>query len=471
MADKKFNDENLAKLAEEYNQNKKKSLSDFSEEEFEAFFSQQPPRRAASRRQQPAVTPQKVHVPEPQKTRAPAPQPRRQEYYDSEDQYYEEYDDSANASHVPAAPKAKTGVFSGFMYFVFVLSLSIILACIGWVAACDILALNKDVVNAEVTLPQEIFTQETKTVTGSDGTSSTVNYNKADMGKVAKILKDAGIIEYKSLFLLYSDFSNADEKLDPGTYELSTIYDYRAIVKKMQYGSGAMVTTEITFPEGMTMEEIFAELEDKQVCSAADLEDCAANMDFGYSFLEDLPYGDSTRLEGYLFPDTYEFYQGSNAQTTLDTFLQTFNNKITAEMREKAANSKYSLNQIIIIASMIESEAGSDDERATIASVIYNRLKSGMPLQIDATIQYALPERKEKLSDDDLKVDSPYNTYTHKGLPPTAISNPGIKSIQAALSPATTNYYYYALDTATGTHKFFTNSSDFEAFKKTQNYG
>lgn len=451
MADNKFNDENLSKLSEEYSNNTKKKLSNFNRDEFDEFFGNKKKDKSAAA----SATPQSLKNPD----------------YSLESDDLDE--DEGGLCHRPAhsAPPRKTGVLSGFMYFMFIVSISIILACVGWIAACDVLALNKEVVTAEVTLPHDIFTKETKTVENEDGTTKTVSYNKADMGEVAKILKKSGIIEYKSLFLLYSSVSHANTKLDPGNYELSTIYDYRAIVKKMQFGSGAMTTTEITFPEGLTLQEVFKLLEENKVCTVEELTECAKTMDFGYSFLENLEYGSAARLEGYLFPDTYQFFQGGSAQPVIDKFLHLFNSKVTTEMRERATSLGYSLHDIIKIASMIEEEAANDQERATIASVIYNRLNQGMPLQVDATVQYALEERKEHLTIEDTQIDSPYNTYLNTGLPAGPIANPGQASINAALNPSSTNYLYYALDEATGTHRFFTNSSEFEAFKATQSYG
>jgi len=366
----------------------------------------------------------------------------------------------------PSANKreGKTGCLGGVMYFVFIVSVSIILACVGWMSASDVFALNREATTVNVTVPDSAFTQVQKKVTDESGTVTEKKVKSADMTQVAKLLKDAGIIKYPALFELYSKISDADLKIDPGTYELSTQYDYRAIVKKMQYGSDSQVRTMVTFPEGFTMEDIFKKLEENRICSYDDLMSCAANTQFNYKFLDGIALGDSKRLEGFLFPDTYEFYQGETPEATIDTFLQIFNDKITAEMYEKAKAKKLSMHDVINIASMIEKEAANDSERAQISSVIYNRLSAGMPLGIDATIQYALPEHKDKLTADDLKIESPYNTRLHTGLPPTPIASPGMASIKAALTPSATNYYYYALDKTAGTHKFFTNSGDFNAF-------
>ena len=129
-----------------------------------------------------------------------------------------------------------------------------------------------------------------------------------------------------------------------------------------------------------------------------------------------------------------------------------------------------SMRDVVNIASMIEKEAANDKERTQISSVIYNRISKKMPLGIDSTIQYILPTHETTLTAADLAIDSPYNTRLHIGLPPTPIANPGMASIAAALKPATSGYYYYALDKSTGIHKFFTNSGDFNAFVAKQKY-
>ena len=119
---------------------------------------------------------------------------------------------------------------------------------------------------------------------------------------------------------------------------------------------------------------------------------------------------------------------------------------------------------------MIEKEAANDEERALISSVIYNRLNHNMPLQIDSTNMYVLPEHGAVLTEEETRIDSPYNSYTNTGLPPTPIANPGLASINAALKPAQTNYLFYALNAETGTHEFFTNAAEFNAFVARQSY-
>ena len=375
----------------------------------------------------------------------------------------------------PAEPEVprragRSGCLGGLIYFAFVVSISIILACVGWMAASDVLALNKEPVTATVTLDKAEFKDVTISYTDAEGNAKERSGHQVSVGYVAKQLKDAGIIKYKGLFELYCSVSHAKTKIDPGTYELSTNYDYRALVKKMQVGSGAMVTTKVTIPEGYTMEQIFHKLEDENVCSYDDLMDAAANYSYNYSFIDQSMQGDSKRLEGFLFPDTYEFYQGMQASSAINKFLENFHDRLTAEMLEKADERGMTMQEVVTVASMIEKEAANDDERAMIAAVIYNRIEAGMPLQIDSTIMYVLPEHKDLLTVEDTKIDSPYNTYQNKGLPPTPIANPGLASIKATLSPASTQALYYALDAESGTHKFFTSYGEFQAFVAKQSY-
>ena len=375
----------------------------------------------------------------------------------------------------PAEPEVprragRSGCLGGLIYFAFVVSISIILACVGWMAASDVLALNKEPVTATVTLDKAEFKDVTISYTDAEGNAKERSGHQVSVGYVAKQLKDAGIIKYKGLFELYCSVSHAKTKIDPGTYELSTNYDYRALVKKMQVGSGAMVTTKVTIPEGYTMEQIFHKLEDENVCSYDDLMDAAANYSYNYSFIDQSMLGDAKRLEGFLFPDTYEFYQGMQASSAINKFLENFHDRLTAEMLEKADERGMTMQEVVTVASMIEKEAANDDERAMIAAVIYNRIEAGMPLQIDSTIMYVLPEHKDVLTVEDTKIDSPYNTYQNKGLPPTPIANPGLASIKATLSPASTQALYYALDAESGTHKFFTNYGEFQAFVAKQSY-
>ncbi len=365
----------------------------------------------------------------------------------------------------------RSGCLGGLMYFVFIICVSVILACLAWMACSDMLALNKEEFTATVTLPMSIFESETVDTFDEEGTKTgTKRETRANIDYVADTLKEVGLIQYKWLFKAFCGISHAETKVSPGEYELRSTYDYRALIQHMRPGATGAVTVKVTLPEGFTMRQIFLRLEEKGVASFDDLMEAAANYNFNYSFLEGLHEGEATRLEGYLFPDTYEFYVNMQASSAINKFLENFHYVLKADMLQQAGNLGLSMHDIIKIASMIEKEAANDNERSRIASVIYNRMNVGMPLGIDATILYLYPEHEGAPTAEMLETDSPYNTRLYAGLPPTPVSNPGLMSILAALNPDHTNYYYYALDTATGEHRFFTNAAEFDAFVATQNY-
>lgn len=317
----------------------------------------------------------------------------------------------------------------GFLiYIVFVVVSSALLAGVGWLLANDLCALNKEV--AEVTIE----------VTKEDNVNS-----------VATKLKEAGLIEYKWFFKLFAWVSSADEKIGEGTYTLTTDMDYRALIVGMMSKTGQNLTAEtvkVTIPEGYSVAQIIRLLAEKGVSTEEALTEAAQSHKYTeYEFVDNENLGNISRLEGYLYPDTYEFYVGEKASNALGRLLKNFSLKMDEEMLELIENSGHSMKEILTIASLIERETDGGD-RSTIASVIYNRInnpnyETGGLLQIDAALVYATGHNE--LTEEDKVVDSPYNLYTHKGLPPTPIANPGMAAIKAALQPATTDYYYYVL--------------------------
>ncbi len=326
-----------------------------------------------------------------------------------------------------------------------------------WVCAADVLA----------------FGRESQQVTISITTDDT-------MESIAEKLHSAGLIRYEKLFLFYADLSHAERKITTGTFTLNTLYDYNALVKQMSPRSGNRnVVEKVLIPEGYSCRQIFARLEEKGVCKAADLEQWAANGELGdYWFLQDVARGSKYCLEGYLFPATYDFYENSTPKEALTKMLDAFeanfkeelysqlpalNERISQMMRDDGKSEAYiaqnqlSLHQLITVASLIEKETAGYEESPKIASVIYNRLFSwgDTPryLNIDASVIYAL-DGKTDLTAEDMAVDSPYNTYTNTGITPGPISNPGIASLKAALNPEDTPYFYYVLNPETGEHTF-----------------
>ena len=359
----------------------------------------------------------------------------------------------------------RLGIARGVMYGLFIICISVVLAVMCWLFACDVLALNKADSTAVVTVTEYVPVDEADRY-DEDGREIT-----ADIDQVSTALKSAGVIEYKWLFKLFARIASASVKIDPGVYQISTRLDYRAIVTSLQSGSGELVTVTVTIPEGYTMDQIFALLEENNVSTAEKLYDAAANTQYDYSWLDADTLGDPNRLEGFLFPDTYEFYQGESSKTAINRFLKNFNNRFDEDMIQQAKELGFSVREIVTLASLVEKEAGdSDGERENVSSVIHNRLNASMPLQLDSTINYINNSSTFQFTAADLETDSPYNTYLYSGLPAGPICNPGLAALKAALNPASTSYYYFAIDAETGETHFFKNGSDFTSFVDSQNY-
>ncbi|MBR2521493.1 MAG: endolytic transglycosylase MltG [Oscillospiraceae bacterium] len=337
------------------------------------------------------------------------------------------------------------GCFGGILYFLLVVCTAALMATVLWQAACDVLGLSD-----------------------GDSEASVVILKTDDLEEITQKLKDAGMIKYKTLFKFYANYSKAMDKIQPGTYTLRTNYDYMALVSNMRTEIGRKDTVDVTIPEGYTVRQIFKILAENGVCLQEDLETIAADYDFGYDFLQGIAFGDYRRLEGYLFPDTYQFYQNDDPVTVIRKMLSNFDQRVTDEIRQLASSNGHSLRDVLIVASIIEKEAQVPQDRPLISSVIYNRLNSSFGyLQIDATVIYAMGEHTDSLSYEDLKYDDPYNTYMYEGLPPGPIANPGLDSIKAAADPADTDYMFYALK-SDGSHYFSTTYEEHQAFLDSQ---
>ena len=332
------------------------------------------------------------------------------------------------------------------LYVMMVIGVSALLACVGWIAANDVLALNKEEKTATITIAKE-----------------------DDFDAVTQRLQDEGLIEYKFLFKLFASFTNGEDKVVPGTYTLNTDMDYRALLAGMSMNSATKAEVSVTIPEGYTVAQIFQLLEDKGVSTVAELNEVAAEHDYNFSFLQDIPLGDPNRLEGFLYPDIYTFNTPHSALYAINKLLVNFDAKYTEEMRQQVAESGYTVQQMLTVASLIEKETDGSD-RGKVASVIYNRLNNPTAgtvglLQIDATLAYInggkVPTEADK------EIDSPYNTYKYKGLPPAPIANPGLASIQAAIDPEETGYFYYALGDD-NVHHFFKTYDQHQAFIASQ---
>ena len=339
----------------------------------------------------------------------------------------------------------RTGCLGGVLYFLFIACIGIVLGSLGWMYASDMLGMTtEEGETIQVTVPED-FT----------------------IDSITDMLYDNGVVSYKFLFKFYANLSSADEKIKPGKYEINTAGDYRAIVNSMRGEDGERVVVEVMIPEGNSMFQIFETLAEENVCTEDELWRAATEYDFNYDFLDREDVGNPYRLEGYLFPDTYKFYVGDTPENVISKFLDNFAVRWQAAYTERANELGWTMDEVLIIASIIEREAGRLDEMGNVSSVIYNRLNSGMRLQMESTLHYVSLMTGEPMSSE---TDSPYNTYMYDGLPEGAIANPGIDSIYAALYPESTNYYYFALGADNFTH-FFTNYDAFLAFVNSDEYG
>lgn len=334
-----------------------------------------------------------------------------------------------------------------------------------WVCAADVLAFGREDRPVTITI-----------------------YDSDDIDTITDKLHKANLIRYPGLFKLYAKLAVDDGEIRPGIWDLNTMYDYHALVSMMSPSSNRSVV-KVMIPEGYSCRQIFELLQENKVCTAQDLASYAASGELeDYWFLEGLARGEENALEGYLFPDTYQFYTNDSPRSVLQKMLANFDTRFTEELRNQlpALNEyirelmrkdgrsqeqidavNFTLRDVVIVASLIEKETSSEEEGYTIASVIYNRLYnwgSNPPyLNIDAAMVYALGG-KTNLTASDLRIEHPYNTYLHTGLTPGPIANPGLASLKAALQPQNTNFYFYVLDPAAGAHHFSTTYEEHQEF-------
>ncbi len=292
---------------------------------------------------------------------------------------------------------------------------------------------------------------------GTEEEPVTVVVEKGDtLASVADKLEEAGVIRSSFLFRLEARAEGWDTEIKAGEYRFEPGEDDDEILETLSSGD-SVSTFEVAIPEGLTLKQIAQVVEEENGIPAEEFEAAAKSTDYGYAFLED-PAIQTT--EGFLFPKTYEFEKDADAEQVVNRLLEQYLIE-TKDLDFEAAQDRLNLTEyeLLTVASIIEREAANPEERPLIASVIYNRIRSRMPLQVDATIQYVLDKPKEVLSLGDLEVESPYNTYKYPGLPPGPIASPGRESIRAALEPAETGYLYYVLK-ADGKEHFFTDDYD-----------
>jgi len=269
------------------------------------------------------------------------------------------------------------------------------------------------------------------------GETKIFKVEKGDSAKViAENLKNAGLIKNPFLFRLYVFLSLSQYSLKPGEYEFSSKTPIRDIGDTLVLGGANEVI--ITIPEGFNLKQIEDRLVEAGLTKQNELVD--------YKFLKDaLPIlsdkPKSASLEGYLFPDTYRFFKDATLSDVISKMIDNLSNKLTPDLKAAIKNSSYSTYEVLTMASLIEKEIPKDSDRSIVAGILWKRLKAGVPLQVDATLVYIAG--RNELYEADKKINSPYNTYLHRGLPKGPIANPGLSAIKAAIFPETSPYWYY----------------------------
>ncbi len=253
---------------------------------------------------------------------------------------------------------------------------------------------------------------------------------------IADQLAGAGVIGNAFAFRLYAKAKHEDTAVHAGEYRFPAHQTQAQVLDQLLTG-GAQIARWVTFPEGFTAAQIAQRLQD---------EGFGDRREFYAAFMHDtLTVGGvrTKNLEGYLFPSTYLIPIGATPAAVVQIMTGQFLKVLPADAAAKARAHHLTVPQVVTLASLVQQEGKADDERPLIAGVIYNRLRIGMPLQVDATLEYLLPAHKDVLTLADVAVDSPYNTYKRDGLPPTPIANPGRPSILAAFNPQSSDYLYY----------------------------
>ncbi len=304
-----------------------------------------------------------------------------------------------------------------------------------------------------------------QTVLAKNNQGGTVTIPKGtSVDVIATALTERHIISSRILFKGLAFISGAAAKLQAGEYVVPKQSSILDVLRMLRTGKSSTQEKSLTIPEGWTIRDIAAYGE-KHGVPAVDVYAFAGKppskthrakpaatfwaREFG--FLTEKPA--DAPLEGFLFPDTYRVYNDATAEDVIRIMLKNFGNKYTSQLQDAVRNAGHPFYDILTVASIVEAEVPHPDDRPIVAGIIWKRLRMGVALQVDATLNYSIDGSKPSLTADDVKINSPYNTYKYRGLPPTPINNPGIEALQAAIHPKESPYLYW-LSTKDGTTIF-----------------
>ncbi len=278
------------------------------------------------------------------------------------------------------------------------------------------------------------------------------------LGEISKQLYEKKIISNEQMFRWAVQIMGKEKEIPVGTFQLVDTQSNYDIIKQLVYGSPELIKVRLL--EGWSVKQIAAYLNDVMGFEPDEI----LNISKDYRFLKKHNIKAST-IEGYLFPDTYLFFNGDTPTSVLDNVVSEYKNFWRDAFRDRARELNMTEHEVVTLASIIEGEAIYDKERPTISGVYHNRLNRGMRLQADPTIQYIIEDGPRRLLNRDLRIDSPYNTYKNKGLPPGPINSPGAQSLKAALYPEENEYLFFVAR-GDGYHTFTTNEKDHNNAKK-----
>ncbi|MGN0242762.1 MAG: endolytic transglycosylase MltG [Lachnospiraceae bacterium] len=309
------------------------------------------------------------------------------------------------------------------------------------------------------------FAMELFDTTSTIGEEITITIPEgATASEIADILKDAGLIQFERAFLMKLNGSEHSGALQFGRFVLNKGMTLDDIIGSLVKDGGNRKSVQVTFPEGFSVEQMGMRLEKQGVCKAEAFYKAANQTNYDYAFLKTIPANREVNyiLQGYLYPDTYSFYVKEKARDVVKKMLSNFETRLPDNYQTLLEKQHITMYQAVTLASMVEKETRVASEKPTIAGVFYNRMKANMPLQIDATVVYAVTNGTYQLDNEegvvtyaDLEIESRYNTYKYTGIPVGPICNPDVSSLVAVLKPEQHKYLYYHTDgTDSGSHVF-----------------
>lgn len=274
---------------------------------------------------------------------------------------------------------------------------------------------------------------------------------------IAQILEENNLIKNELIFRLYLNYSGNDGALKAGKYDLAQNMDIKGIIQVLVSGNNKIDSVRFTIPEGYNVKQIADKLAGEGLVDKERFLQLVKEGNFDYDFIKQIPNDKNIeyKLEGYLFPETYEIRRGATEEEVIEKMLSQFEKEWKPEWSKVAQDKGYTVHEMVTLASIVEREVVVDEERPIVAGVFYNRLDDSWSLQSCATVQFILGKQKDTLTFDDLEIVNPYNTYVNQGLPPGPIGSPGRNSIQATIYPAEHDFYFFVTKKDNSGEHFF----------------